>query len=238
MRFIAICVFLLGIPGLVAASEYSAFTKDIVEPYGYYKKALSLTSKKKNQDQAVAVVQKFVNTWHTFADKYDDDAPEPFRNTADFNEKIVHPATLGEEALIMLKAGEVLESHKHLEEVRYLLWRMRVEAGIFSLNDKINDFHEAMEIVLDGIKKDGSANHLQHLGYRYGNWLAIKWAEVGEADDTVVDKEAFTRVVKDGHNAIAKLIDALKQGNVDGAKKAGGKVKKGYKAIFFLPECS
>jgi hypothetical protein len=238
MRIIAIFVFLFVIPGLAAASDYSTFTKDIVEPYGYYKKSIALTSKKKNQDQAIATTQKFVKAWQTFADKYVNDAPEPFSNMKDFDKKISSPTKIGEEALKMLMAGEVLDSHKHLEQVRYLLWRMRVDAGISSLNDKTNDFHEAMEIVLEGIKLDDSAQHLKHLGNRYGEWLAIKWADVGGADDSVADKDAFEQVIKNGHSAITKLVDALKEGDVDRAKKAGGKVKKGYKAIFFLPECS
>lgn len=238
MRLVAICVFLVSIPVLALSSEYSTFTNDIIEPYGHYKKSLALTSKAKNKDKAISEVQKFVNAWHVLAEKYTDDVPEPFVALDDFSKKLSRPTTVGKEALELLKAGEVKNAHKSLEEVRYLLWRMRVDVGIVSLNDKVNDFHEAMEIVLDGVKKDDSTQNLKYLGNRYGEWLRIKWAETGAANDSVVDKEGFENVIKKGQAAIATLIDALKNGDAAGAKKAGGSVKKNYKAIFFLPECS
>jgi hypothetical protein len=238
MKFVTVGMFLLSIPGLVMASEYAVFTKDIVEPYGLYKKSLALTSKKKNQEKAIVVVQKFINSWGMLANKYANDVPDQLNQTVDFSGKIKRPVTVGEEALAMLKAGKVRKAHSHLEEIRYSLWRMRVDAGIVSLNDKINDFHEAMEIVLDGIIEDSSPEQLQHLENRYGDWLAIKWADVGTATYSVADKDAFVLVIKDGQNAIAKLVEILKKGNAAEAKNAGGKVKKSYKAVFFLPECS
>ena len=238
IKFIVLCMFLLSIPGLVIASEYAVFKKDIVEPYGLYKKSLALTSKKKNQDKAIVVVQNFIKSWSVLANKYENDVPDQLNETVDFNSKINRPVTVGEEALAELKAGKVKKAHTHLEEIRYSLWRMRVDAGIVSLNDKINDFHEAMEIVLYGITEDSSSEQLQHLGNRYGDWLAIKWAEVGTANYSVADKDAFSLVIINGQNAITKLVEMLKTGNAVEAKKAGGKVKKSYKAVFFLPECS
>ncbi|MDH3346591.1 MAG: hypothetical protein OEM02_00625 [Desulfobulbaceae bacterium] len=238
IKFIAVCMFLLSIPGLVLASDYTVFTKDIVEPYGLYKKSLALTSKKENQEKATVVVQKFVKSWSMFANKYANDVPDKLSSLVDFSSKITQPIAVGKEALALVKGGEVKKAHSHLEAIRYSLWRMRVDAGIVSLNDKINDFHEAMEIVLKGISKDSSPEHLQHLGNRYGDWLAIKWAEVGNANSSVVDKEAFALVIKDGNNAITNLVEILKKGNTTEAKKAGAKIKNNYKAIFFLPECS
>jgi len=238
IKFVAVCMLLLSIPGLVIASEYTVFTKDIVEPYGLYKKSLALTSKKKNQEEAIVVVQKFINSWDVLASKYANDVPDQLNQTVDFASKINRPVAIGEEALAMLKAGKVKKAHLRLEEIRYSLWRMRVDAGIVSLNDKINDFHEAMEIVLGSITEDNSSEQLQYLGNRYGGWLAIKWAEVGTANFSITDKDAFSLVIKDGQNAIADLVETLKKGNAAEARKAGGKVKKNYKAVFFLPECS
>ena len=238
MKCVVVCMFLLSTPGLVMASGYDFFTKDIVEPYGLYKKSLALTSKKSNQEKAVEIVQKFITSWDMLANKYAGDVPDKLSQTIDFDKKIKRPVAVGKEALAMLKAGEVKKAHSHLEEVRYSLWRMRVDAGIISLNDKINDFHEAMEIVLDGITEDSSTEHLQHLAHRYGDWLGIKWADVGNANESLSDKDAFAMVIKDGQNAIIELIAILKNGDAAQAKKAGGMVKKNYKNIFFLPECS
>ena len=225
-------------PYLAMASDYKVFQKDMMEPYGLYKKSLALTSKQANKEKAIVIVEKFIRSWDTLAQKYANDVPGKLSQIADFAEKITRPVAVGNEALEMLKAGKVKKAHGQLEEVRYLLWEMRVNAGIVSLNDKINDFHEAMEIVLDGIKEDGSPKSLQHLEKRYGAWLAIKWAEVKGADYSGADKDAFSFIIADGQNAILELRENLKKGDAIGAKKAGGKVKKSYKGIFFLPECS
>ncbi|MCK4838774.1 MAG: hypothetical protein KAS94_08210 [Desulfobulbaceae bacterium] len=236
--FIAACLLLLITPGMGMASDYTVFTKDIVEPYGLYKKSLALTSKVKNREKAIVVVAKFVDSWKKLADKYENDTPDMLRETVDFSGKIKRPAMVGEGALAMLKSGEVKKAHAHLEEVRYALWQIRTDAGIVSLNDKVNDFHEAMEVVLNGMKENAAPENLRHLGARYGAWLTIKWAEVGNMDGAIVDKTAFAQEIEEGHQAIATLVKKLKEGNFAEAQKTAGKVKKSYKAIFFLPECS
>lgn len=238
MKLIAVCIFLLITPCLAISSDYSVFQKDIMEPYGFYKKSLSLTSKETNKDKAINMVEKFVGSWDALAQKYADDVPDQLNRIDDFSKKITRPVTVGKEALEILRAGKVKMAHKQLEEVRYLLWKMRVDAGIVSLNDKINDFHEAMEVVLDGITKSDSPDSLQHLGKRYGDWLAIKWAEIKRTDYSGADKDGFALVLTNGHDAVSELRESLKKGDGIEAKKAGGKIKKSYKGIFFLPECS
>ncbi len=238
IKFIAAYILLLSAPGLLMASQYDAFTKDIMQPYGLYKKSLALTSKTENKEKAIVVVEKFIGAWGELADKYANDVPDRLSSIQDFSGKINRPTAVGEEALAMLKAGQVKKAHSHLEEVRYGLWRMRTDAGVVSLNDKVNDFHEAMEIMMGGIKADNSAEHLQHLGERYGQWLAIKWAEIAHTGDSVVDKAAFAEVIQNGDSAIVMLSAVLKEGDASAAKKAIGKVKKAYISLFFLPESS
>lgn len=238
MKLIAAYILLLCAPGIVFASQYDTYTKDIMQPYGLYKKSLALTSKVENKQKAISVVKKFINSWGELAAKYASDVPDRLASTVDFSAKINRPIAVGKEALALLNKGEVKKAHAHLEEVRYTLWRMRADAGITSLNDKVNDFHEAMEVVMDGIKTDNSASHLQHIGDRYGQWLAIKWAEIAHFSAAVEDKAAFAEIVNNGENAIIKLIKVLKDGNAASAKKEMGKVKKAYKSLFFLPESS
>ena len=222
----------------VVAADYKAFTEDIKEPYGYFKKSLALTSKKENREKAIDVVKKFTDSWAKLAEKYAKDAPEPFNEIEGFTQKINRPVAVGQEALALLHAGDVKKAHHVLEEVRYLLWKMRVEVGLSSLNDRINDFHEAMEIVLGGVTESQSSAELIHLGDRYGAWLAIKWEEVGNAVYTGADKASFDAAVLDGRNAIVSLREALSKADDAAAKKFAGMVKKQYKVVFFMPECS
>ena len=140
----------LTIPNFVGAADYTAYQKDVMESYGFYKKALSLTGKKENRDKAIPVVQNFIDGWAEIVDKYKENPPQEFKEIVAFQEKLSRPVAVGQEALTLLQDGNVLAAHSSLEEVRYLLWRMRIDAGIVSLNDKINDFHEAMEIIIHG----------------------------------------------------------------------------------------
>ncbi len=236
MKKMTLVVLVLGLffPLNGIASSYDDFKKDIIAPYSLYKKALALTSKVENKEKAIGVVKKYIDAWHQLAASYEQDVPQPFAWMSDFKIQINKPTAVGREALTLLEAGEVHAAHSALEEVRYQLWEMRVKSGISSLNDKVNDFHEAMEIVLDGIKEHNDAAGLKKFGKRYGAWLSIKWEEVGRAQDTGTDQEAFAKAVTEGRKAIADLREKMSAGDQAGAKKAGGTVKKAYKGVFFL----
>ncbi len=236
MKKMMLVVLVLGLifPLNGLASSYDDFKRDISAPYALYKKALALTSKVENKKKAIGVVKKYIDAWQQLAASYEQDAPQPFAWMTDFPTQINRPTAAGQEALVLLEAGEVHAAHSALEEVRYQLWEMRVKSGISSLNDKVNDFHEAMEIVLDGIKEHSDAADLKKFGNRYGSWLSIKWEEVGRAQDTGTDQEAFVKAVTEGRKAIADLREKMGTGDLAGAKQAGGAVKKAYKGVFFL----
>lgn len=231
-------IICLAVANFACAADYTAYQKDVMGPYGFYKKAIALTSKKENKDKAIPVTEKFIDGWLEIVEKYQGDPPQQFQQIIAFQEKLTRPVAVGQEALVLLKNGKVAEAHSVLEEVRYLLWRMRVDAGIVSLNDKINDFHEAMEIILHGASEDKDAAHLKYVGERYGAWVALKWEDVAGVDYTAEDRAVFEKAVAAGRDAIAGLRDALKKGDSDLARKTGGMVKKSYKTIFFLPACS
>lgn len=229
-----LAVFLL--PQAVLASSYEAYRSAMQEPYGLFKKSLSLTSKQENKDKALAVTAKFIEAWQALVSKYAADVPEPFVSNEHFAAQIARPVQVGRQALELLNNGEVNAAHAALEEIRYLLWEMRVIAGLVSLNDKINDFHEAMEIVLDGVEKDNV--DIKHHGARYGAWLSIKWEEVAAAKDRGTDTEIFAKTIANGRKAIADLREAMLAGDKSNAKNKGKLVKEAYKAIFFMPECA
>lgn len=236
ITMIIIAVF-MALPMGVKAASYESFRTDLEVPYGFYKKSLGLTSKVENQEKATKIAEKFTKSWVMITAKYTQDIPEPFAELPDFAEKISRPAAVGNLALDLLKQGKVLEAHSVLEEVRYLLWEMRVVSGIISLNDRINDFHEAMEIVLDGLQEH-SGDELISFGNRYGAWLTIKWEEVAATEDRGTSSKEFGKAVEDGRMAIDELRKAMKAGDMEGAKTYGKAVKNAYKAIFFMPECA
>lgn len=235
---VAVLMTVFLIPALVCAADYAQFRKDLAEPYGQYKKSLSLTSKAENRDKAMAVVAGYIDAWQALAAKYSADAPAPFAAMADFPVALTRSVEVGRQALAALQGNDVAEAHAVLEEVRYLLWEMRVRAGIVSLNDKINDFHEAMEVVLDRAAEQSEAAALPQVGRRYGAWLAIKWEDVATEEVGGDNAVFFNQVIADGRAAVAALRQALAKGDAAAAKKAGNSVKGAYKAIFFLPECS
>jgi hypothetical protein len=231
-----ILLFLAGVlcAGAAQASEYAAFTRDLVQPYDYYKKSLSLTSKKEDAEKAKAAIASFIDTWEKFSVTYAADVPKPFAGISDFPTRIKRPVAVGRQAAEYLKAGNVGRAHTALEEVRYLMWEMRVKSGIVSLSDKANDFHEAMEVLLDHAAEAKEPEDAQRVFERYGAWFLIKWDDMANAPDTASVKKSFDPAFEEGRKAVVAWLDALKQGDAATAKKLSGSVKGAYKKVWML----
>lgn len=220
--------------GAAHASEYAAFTRDLVKPYDFYKKSLSLTSKKEDAEKARAAIASFIDTWEPFATTYAADVPKPFTGIRDFSGKIKRPVAVGRQAAEYLKAGNVGRAHTVLEEVRYLMWELRVTSGIISLSDKANDFHEAMEVILNSAAAAKEPEDAQRIYERYGAWFLIKWNDMANAPDTASVKQAFEPAFEEGRKTVVAYLDALKQGDAAAAKKLSGGVKGAYKKVWML----
>ena len=82
-----ILLFVAGVlcAGAAQASEYAAFTRDLVQPYDFYKKSLSLTSKKEDAEKAKVAIASFIDTWDKFSATYAADVPKPFAGISDFS---------------------------------------------------------------------------------------------------------------------------------------------------------
>jgi hypothetical protein len=220
--------------GSAHASEYAAFTRDLIKPYDHFKKSLSLTSKKEDAEKAKVSIAAFIETWGVLAAKYANDVPAPLAGISDFSTRIKRPVEVGRQAAEYLKAGNVSRAHTVLEEVRYLMWEMRVKSGISSLSDKANDFHEAMEILLEQTAAAKEPEDVQRVYERYAAWFLIKWEDHANATDIVSVKKAFDPAFVEGRLAITSYLDALKKGDVAGAKKLTGGVKSAYKKLWSL----
>jgi len=216
------------------ASDYADFLRDMAQPYGQYRQSLSLTSNTDNANKAMQAITQFTQGWETIAAKYATDVPKPFANNVDFAAKITRPIVVGKEALVLMQEGKVARAHLALEEVRYLLWDMRVRAGLNSITDKSNDFHEAMEIIFDQSSSAKNAEELISVGERYGAWLAIKWEDHALADDLALIRKEFDPAFSEGRKAVADYLDALRGGNIDAANKLSRGVKNAYKKMWAL----
>jgi hypothetical protein len=231
-------LIMLSIPSSLLAADYTKFQHDLVEAYSYYKKALSLTSKSDTQKKSIATMEKFIVSWENLTAKYKDDAPEPFAKLPNYSNLIVRPVTIGQQALKELRENNIKVAHNTLEEIRYLLWKMRTDAGLVTLSDKVNDFHEVMEIVLDKMAESKSVENFKKVGQRYGAWMEIKWEEQAGMSVFTADRDTFNKAIIAGRNAIGELRGKLAKGDIKAATAASKKVKKAYKTIFFLDSTS
>jgi hypothetical protein len=216
------------------ASEYADFLRDLSGPYAHYRQSLMLTSNANNIDKATHSISQFSTGWKGIAEKYAGDPPKPFAAIPGYPEKIGRPLTISQEAQALLAAGKVFEAHARLEEFRYLLWGMRVQAGINSVADKANDFHEAMEIILDHAAAAKNTEELSAVEARYGAWVAIKWEEHALAADLDSVRTEFDTALADGRKTIADYRAVLRSGNFEAARKMVGPIKNAYKKIWAL----
>lgn len=216
------------------ASDYKDFQRDLAGPYGHYRQTLVLTSNKDNADKARLAIDQFIEGWEGLAKRYASDPPRPFAGIADFPAKMNRPIAVGKEAKLLMKDDQVARAHAVLEEVRYVLWDMRVQARINSIADKANDFHEAMEVILDQAAAAKYPEELVAAAQRYGAWLSIKWEDQALADDLTPIRGEFDVALASGRKAIAAYLEALRSGDAGGAKKLAGGVKNAYKQVWAL----
>lgn len=216
------------------ASEYAAFTSDLVKPYGYFKQALSLTSKKEDIEKAKTAVASLIESWGTFSAKYATDVPKPFIKLPDFSSRIKRPVEVGRKAAEFLKNGDVKQAHMVLEEIRYLMWDLRVKSSIVSLSDKANNFHEVMEIVLDRSEHAKDGGGMLAVEERFGPWLAVAWEELALAPASETSAPGFPVLLQDGRTSVAALRAALRSGDRAAVKQQGNAVKNAYKKVFFM----
>lgn len=234
LRAVAAAGFLLVSTNASAVSNYADFSRDLAVPYGHYRLSLALTNNQDNAYKALVAMDRFIAGWEGLAKRYADDPPAPFAGIADFPEKMSRPIAIGREAISLLKDGEVARAHLLLEEVRYLLWDMRIQARINSIADKANDFHEAMEVVFDRAAAAKNADDLAAVQRRYGAWLSIKWEEQAMAGDLESIRPEFETALAEGRTAIASYLAALHGGDAVAAGKLTGGVKNAYKKIWGL----
>jgi len=230
---IVACVSALASQASIA-SEYADFLRDLSGPYAHYRQSLMLTSNANNIDKAAQSISQFSIGWKGITEKYAGDPPKPFATIPGYTENIGRPLTISQEAQALLAAGKVFEAHSVLEEIRYLLWGMRVQAGINSVADKANDFHEAMEVILDHAAAAKNAEELSAVEARYGAWVAIKWEEHALAADLDSVRKEFDAAFSDGRKTIADYRAVLRNGNIEAAKKMVGPIKNAYKKIWAL----
>lgn len=232
--FVLAVSLLLLMPAGSFASDYSAFTKDLAVPYRQYKQSLSLTSKKEDAEKAKAAISAFIDGWEILATKYGKDVPTVFSAVKGFPELIARPVTVGRDAKALMEKGEIKMAHNALEEVRYLMWNLRATNGIVALADKANNFHEAMEIVLDKADEAKDAAAMKNIEARFGSWLAVAWEELALAPAAERSTPVFAATLLDGRSAVSGLRTALQSGDRQAAKQYGTAVKNSYKKIFFM----
>lgn len=216
------------------ASEYESFTRDLVKPYNFYKKSLSLTSKKEDADKAKVALVSFQESWDKFSAQYANDPPKKLSGVQDFATRIKRPVEIARQSAEYLKAGNVGRAHTVLEEVRYLMWDLRVRSGVVSLADKANDFHEVMEVVLNQVASAKEPEDAQRVYERYAPWMLLKWDELALAQDLGSVRMEFNPAFAEGKKNVAGYLDALRDGNVSEAKKRSGSVKNAYKRIWMI----
>lgn len=227
-------VLCLAMSSIATASDYAVFCRDLAAPYSDFKKSLSLTSKKEDSEKAKLAINSFISGWEKLASRYASDAPTVFAAEKDFQALINRPVAVGKEAAALMAKGEIKAAHNLLEEVRYLMWQLRVTNGVVSLADKVNNFHEAMEIVLDKADETKDPAKWKAVEYRYGAWLAVTWEELNLAPAQETSSPAFKAAFKDGRDAIKALRAALVHADQTNIKQSGSAVKTAYKKVFFL----
>jgi len=235
MKKILLVLFTVVFASSVYGAEYKDFAKDLQPAYKEWKKSLGVTSANK-KEESIKVGKAFLTKWKEFKAKYYKNVPVEFKGIESYQSDLNRIEEVAGKAVAEMERGQVIHSHETLEEVRYILWNLRARAGIETLNDKLNDYHEIMEIVLESTELVDNEKQLQMLAAKQGVWMKIKWNEI----ISFIKKNGYgSEILKAAENekkAVEEYLKYARAGNIDKADMTSKPIKINFKKVFFSEE--
>lgn len=115
----------------------------------------ALVSTQRGERQvAVAAMDRLQETWDRFSEEWaEHDGSDLWGSTMEQVENHILQA----DALVDIEDGDLMDAHTALEEVRILLWDLRVDMNVEYYLDRLTAFHEVMEEIERAARADDPA---------------------------------------------------------------------------------
>lgn len=133
------------------------FLEDFGSMNNFYKQTLFLTGQSK-REEAKTNYDQWVIGFQNFLVKYTEYKPFVLRNDNQFNSDLDKIATIIKESKSGVYEGDLLATHKKLEEVRPIFQEIFKRNGFSMLAITLTDFHDSMEKLITAADEKKSAD--------------------------------------------------------------------------------
>lgn len=225
---VAVGIAMLTLP--VFAGDFTSFEADLRAAYGDYRAALVQTSLG-NAEGTDKALTGFGAKWTALTIQWRETPPPQYVDDAEFSDTMAKVQSLLTEAKAIAAGGDLAKAHLTLEAVREALGDLHIRNGLYTFSDRMNAYHEKMEVVLG---KDYQGFSPEGLGM-----LREDAAVLAELAQVIFDHpapeaavEPYDLLTKGLKASIDALGNAARSGDAPAAKAAIGGLKPAYAKLF------
>lgn len=149
LLFAACILFGLASWSQAGENRFQQFNTDVDTAYAAYRKALFQTNKN-DAEKSGKATDSFQNQWIKIIETYSSHPPEVYSSDPKWNETLTDIEKIADKSSALIKEGQLAEAHEHLEAIRDNLSNLRKRNSVISFSDHINNYHQVMEVLLEG----------------------------------------------------------------------------------------
>lgn len=233
-RYFVAAGFALAVMGTAlpaCAGPIAEFEAQLRDAYASYRGALFQTNQN-NKQATEAALTTFTQKWGVIVGQWAKAPPPQYADDTSFERVLGDVASIVRAAGVEAGEGKLAEAHHTLEKIRDLLSGLRHRNGIVTFSDRMNTYHEKMEVMLDKKYGDFSSSGLGELR-EDAAVLAHLVHEIAEnplaGSAGNADYDAAFRALK---ASVENVLAAARTGDAAAAKAALTGLKKPYSQMF------
>jgi hypothetical protein len=228
---LAVAVLVLLGPGSGWSGPIADFEAEMKAAYADYRAALFQTNR---NDKAAteAALNGFLTKWRTIAVRWSATPPPHMMEDREVAGTFARIEEIALTAQKEASAGALAEAHETLEAIRDEIGALRQRNGLITFSDRMNAYHEKMEVVLGRQNSPLDAAMLGTLREEAAvlNYLVETISQHVPAD--LKTNSDFAAALDGLRKSVLDLVDAARGGDPAAAKKALQALKGPYSRMF------
>jgi hypothetical protein len=237
MKRISALALALG-AGLLMGLSVDTLRQDMVMLDKVYIAALALTNQGKAAESRMAI-SRLAQAWEDFSARHRGANPGDAQWQKDFD---TVAQSIRDAAGIAASDRNLLDAHEALEQVRFVMLKLRTRNGIQYFGDRLTEFHEPMEAIALAAKDktaealaDGDIARIRSLLAEAGAlWRGVMNAPF-DADTYRLEPQQYEqarKLMQHEQQALAQLEAALGSGDKASIIKAAAGIKPPFAALY------
>lgn len=221
----------LALPGAAISGPTADFEAALGVAYADYRAALFQTNRKDKAATNVAL-GRFLKNWRQLIAEWSKNPPPHMAEDGDFARSLASVESIALQAEEEVVEENLPKAHETLEAIRDEISVLRERNGLVSFSDRMNSYHERMELVLERPidRLDAEAIGIFREDAAVLSYLAESIARY--APSTLRNDPKFTAALQALKESVKALIGATRAGDPASTKKALQELKAPYSRMF------